>query len=140
METLTDLNKKLLEVQQIQSQLDKKKAALIDTKRELDKHLKELLQKQSELNKLMAQTRQKELQLRGQIELNRTQVQSYAPEVDYLSGTANKKLQNELLALLSGNGHVATRLLKHQQNLNPGRSLDWYLEKVIYDLKRDRHS
>lgn len=139
METLTDLNKKLLEVQQIQSQLDKKKAALIDTKRELDKQLEELLQKQSEVDKLMAQTRQKELQLRSQIEPNRAPVQSDTPEVEYLSGTASKKLQNELLALLSGNGQVAIRLLKHQQHLSPGRSLDWYLEKVIYDLKRDRH-
>lgn len=139
METLTDLKKKLLEVRQIHSQLDKKKAVLVETKRELDKQMKELLQKHSELEKLMARTRQKELQLQSQIKLNMAEVQPDAPELDYLPGAASKNLQNELLALLSGNGHVATRLLKHQQKLNPGRSLDWYLEKVIYDLKRDRH-
>ncbi|MEH2146462.1 hypothetical protein [Nostoc sp.] len=139
MQTLTDLKKKLLEVREIQSQLDNKKAVLVETKRQLDKQMKELLQKQSELEKLMARTRQKELQLQSQIELNRTEVQSDAPEVDYLPGAASKNLQNELLALLSGNGNIATRLLKHQQKLNPGRSLDWYLEKVIYDLKRDRY-
>jgi DNA repair exonuclease SbcCD ATPase subunit len=139
METLTDLKKKLLEVRQIHSQLDKKKAVLVETKRELDKQMKELLQKQSELEKLMARTRQKELQLQSQIKLNMAEVQPDVPEVDYFPGAASKNLQNELLALLSGNGHVATRLLKHQQKLNPGRSLDWYLEKVIYDLKRDRH-
>ncbi|MEH2395042.1 MAG: hypothetical protein V7K21_26455 [Nostoc sp.] len=139
MQTLTDLKKKLLEVREIQSQLDNKKAVLVETKRQLDKQMKELLQKQSELEKLMALTRQKELQLQSQIELNRTEVQSDAPEVDYLPGVGSKNLQNELLALLSGNGNIATRLLKHQQKLNPGRSLDWYLEKVIYDLKRDRY-
>ncbi|MEH2377930.1 MAG: hypothetical protein V7K27_03350 [Nostoc sp.] len=138
MQTLTDLKKKLLEVREIQSQLDKKKTLLLTTKRELDKQMQELLQKQSELERLTARTRQKELQLQNQIELNRVQVQSHAPEVDYL-GTANKYLQNDLLALLSGNAQAATRLLKHQQTLNPGRQLDWYLEKVIYDLKRDRH-
>ncbi|WP_335114734.1 hypothetical protein [Nostoc sp.] len=139
MQTQTYLKKKLLEVREIQSQLDKKNAVLVETKRQLDKQMKELLQKQSELEKLMARTRQKELQLQSQIQLNRTEVQSDAPEVDYLSGAASKNLQNELLALLSGNGNIATRLLKHQQKLNPGRSLDWYLEKVIYDLKRDRY-
>ncbi len=136
MQTLTDLKKKLLEVRQIQSQLDQKKAVLVETKRELDKQMKELFQKQSELERLTARTRQKELQLQSQIELNRAKVQL---EVEYLPGNASKNLQNELLVLLSGNVSVATRLLKHQQKLNPGTPSDWYLEKVIYDLKRDRH-
>ncbi|MEH2456548.1 hypothetical protein [Nostoc sp.] len=139
METLTDLEKRLLEVREIQSQLDKKKAVLIDTKRQLDRQQKELLQKQSEVDKLMAQTRQKQLELQRQIELNRVHVQSHASSIDYFGAGASKNLQHELLVLVSGNGHVAVRLLNHQQTLNPARSADWYLEKVIYDLKRDRH-
>ena len=38
-----------------------------------------------------------------------------------------------------GDAIAALRLLKSQQQRNPGQSADWCLEKVIWDLKRDRH-
>jgi len=50
----------------------------------------------------------------------------------------NKKLKNEIITMLSGNIETANRLIKHQQNLNPDKSVNWCLEKVIADLKRDR--
>ncbi|MDZ8227482.1 MULTISPECIES: hypothetical protein [unclassified Nostoc] len=34
---------------------------------------------------------------------------------------------------------TAERLLKQQRQRHQGESDEWYLEKVIYDLERDRH-
>ncbi|RUR84435.1 hypothetical protein ACF3DV_19195 [Chlorogloeopsis fritschii PCC 9212] len=87
----------------------------------------ELLQKQSEVDKLIVKTHYKELDLQQQME------NQARPLVE-----ADKALQIELLSLLHGDALAAYRLLKHQQNINPGQALDWYLEKVIWDLKRDR--
>jgi hypothetical protein len=50
----------------------------------------------------------------------------------------NRYLQNDLLILLKGDVATAKRLLAQQRRKNPGRSDNWYLEKVIYDLERDR--
>ncbi|MBE8989998.1 hypothetical protein [Nostoc sp. LEGE 12450] len=133
MQSLTDLENKLLEVRKLQSQVDKKKA-------ELDKQIRQLLQNKSELDKLMEQARQKESLVQCQIvELKSLEVRTHPPEVEYFGTGASESLQNDLLSLLSGNGSVAIRLLKHQQQINPGKPANWYLEKVIYDLKRDRH-
>ncbi|WP_334941712.1 hypothetical protein [Nostoc sp.] len=107
-------------------------------KSELDKQLKDILQKQSQVDKLIAQTHQKQMELQRQIELNRAEV-PHIPLIDVFAAGANKNLQHELLTLLSGNRQVAIRLLNQQQTLNSGRSVNWCLEKVIYDLKRDRH-
>jgi hypothetical protein len=41
--------------------------------------------------------------------------------------------------LLNGNSRAATRLIRHARLKNPGRSEIWYVEKVIFDLERDRH-
>lgn len=48
-------------------------------------------------------------------------------------------LQPKLLTLLNGDRATAQRLLHHAKQMNPGRNEDWYFEKVIYDLSRDRH-
>ncbi len=50
----------------------------------------------------------------------------------------NRRLQSKLLTLLCGDTATAKRLLKQQRQLRPGESDNWYLEKVIYDLERDR--
>jgi uncharacterized Tic20 family protein len=50
----------------------------------------------------------------------------------------NYQLQKRLLTLLKGDVPTAKRLLAQQRQRNPGRSDNWYLEKVIYDLERDR--
>jgi hypothetical protein len=38
----------------------------------------------------------------------------------------------------NGDATTAERLLKQQQQKHQGQSDKWYLEKVIYDLERDR--
>ena len=52
---------------------------------------------------------------------------------------ANSKLQRKLLRLLHEDQRVADRLIIQVTLKYPGKSLDWYVEKVIYDLERDRH-
>ncbi|BAY16898.1 hypothetical protein NIES21_27320 [Anabaenopsis circularis NIES-21] len=120
----------------MQLQIAKKKAALIETQSALEKQMREVSQKQSSLDRLMQQTRQIELSLQQQINKEQPKRETQIHSVTYKP--ANKKLQQELLTLLHGNTEIATRLLQQQQNLNPGYSADWYLEKVIHDLKRDR--
>jgi hypothetical protein len=47
-------------------------------------------------------------------------------------------LQPKLLNLLNGDRNGAERLLRHAKQMNPGMSENWYFEKVIYDIERDR--
>lgn len=51
---------------------------------------------------------------------------------------AAKKLQKKLLLLLNGDRNTATRLIKLAKTRNPHKSIDWCVEKVIFDLQRDR--
>lgn len=51
---------------------------------------------------------------------------------------ASRKLQKKLLRLLHDERDTANRLLYQVKLKNPNRSVDWYAEKVIYDLERDR--
>jgi hypothetical protein len=53
-------------------------------------------------------------------------------------GQASRKLQKKLLRLLHDERDTANRLLSQAKMKNPNRSIDWYVEKVIYDLERDR--
>ncbi|MBE9205618.1 hypothetical protein IQ244_03655 [Nostoc sp. LEGE 06077] len=57
----------------------------------------------------------------------------------YRTDPKNRELQRKLLEMLRGDTATAKRLLKHQRQLHKGKSDNWYLEKVIYDLERDRH-
>ncbi|WP_242063488.1 hypothetical protein [Nostoc sp. FACHB-892] len=57
----------------------------------------------------------------------------------YRSDPRNRALQSDLLTLLKGDVATAKRLLLQQRRRKPGQSDNWYLEKVIYDLERDRH-
>jgi hypothetical protein len=52
-------------------------------------------------------------------------------------GSFNRELENKLLRLLHGDRQLAIRLLSQVKMKNPGRSTNWYVEKVIYDLERD---
>lgn len=52
---------------------------------------------------------------------------------------ANSKLQRKLLRLLHEDQRVADRLITQATFRYPDKSPDWYVEKVIYDLERDRH-
>lgn len=53
-------------------------------------------------------------------------------------GQASGALQRKLLRLLHGDRQTATRLLNHAKLKYPDRSVNWCIEKVIYDLERDR--
>lgn len=56
----------------------------------------------------------------------------------YRTNPKNRQLQADLLGLLQGEVSTAKRLLQYQRRMNPGKSDNWYLEKVIWDLERDR--
>ncbi|MEJ1930815.1 hypothetical protein WDZ92_11185 [Nostoc sp. NIES-2111] len=56
----------------------------------------------------------------------------------YRTDPNNRRLQHQLIQMLRGDTATAKRLLAQQRQRNPGRSDNWYLEKVIYDLERDR--
>jgi hypothetical protein len=43
---------------------------------------------------------------------------------------------HELLILLHGQSDTAERLINLEKIKHPGQSKSWYLDKVIYDLKR----
>lgn len=51
---------------------------------------------------------------------------------------ANPALQRKLMRLIHEDRSAASRLLTQAQLKYPGKSPDWYLEKVIFDLQRDR--
>lgn len=53
---------------------------------------------------------------------------------------ANSRLQKKLLRLLHNDRNAADRLLTRTKMMHPDRSADWIVEKVIYDLERDRRS
>ncbi|MBD2771715.1 hypothetical protein [Iningainema tapete] len=53
--------------------------------------------------------------------------------------SVNPRLEQKLMTLLNGDTTIAQRLLQQQRQLHPGNTDNWYLEKVVDDLKRDRH-
>jgi hypothetical protein len=52
---------------------------------------------------------------------------------------ANPQLRRKLQRLLPEDRRIAERLITQIALKHPGKSADWYVEKVIYDLQRDRH-
>ncbi len=52
----------------------------------------------------------------------------------------NRKLQKKLLLLLHDDREAANRLLTQAMLKYPNKTADWYFEKAIYDLVRDRHA
>lgn len=52
--------------------------------------------------------------------------------------SASRKLQKELLLLLHEDRKTANRLFTQAKLKYPNKTANWYVEKVIYDLKRDR--
>lgn len=50
----------------------------------------------------------------------------------------SRQLQNKVLLLLNGDRNTANRLLNLAKTRNPQKSVQWCVEKVIYDLQRDR--
>ncbi|NEQ27988.1 MAG: hypothetical protein F6K28_55165 [Microcoleus sp. SIO2G3] len=52
---------------------------------------------------------------------------------------ADSQLQRKLLRLLHNDRNAANRLLAQVKLNHPNRSANWVVEKVIYDLERDRN-
>jgi hypothetical protein len=56
----------------------------------------------------------------------------------------NIYLRNEYIRFHGDSRMAAAEILDRQIELlrkkHPGRTLEWYIEKAIYDLQRDRHS
>ena len=63
----------------------------------------------------------------------------WKPKPNHKPDVKNAGLQQKLLTLLRNDVVTAKRLLRHQREVRPGQSDNWYLEKVIHDLERDRH-
>jgi len=57
-----------------------------------------------------------------------------SPRIDQ----ASPKLQRQLLKLLHNDRATASRLLAQIQLNHPHKSVNWAVEKAIYDLERDR--
>jgi hypothetical protein len=55
------------------------------------------------------------------------------------TASANRLHQRQLLSLLHDDRQAAERLINQVQQNHPDRSIDWCVEKAIYDLQRDRH-
>lgn len=51
---------------------------------------------------------------------------------------ANRDLEARLLSLLQNDTQTAHRLVRHSRSKHPGRPENWYWEKAIADLERDR--
>ena len=54
----------------------------------------------------------------------------------YREAERSNKLYHELLILLHGQTDTAERLIDLEKNKYPGQIESWYLDKVIYDLRR----
>ena len=54
------------------------------------------------------------------------------------SGAKIGRLRQELVLLVHGQAQIADRLLRFERQYSPGHHEAWYLEKVIYDLRRRR--
>ncbi|MBD2253307.1 tetratricopeptide repeat protein [Nostoc parmelioides] len=63
------------------------------------------------------------------------QIQTYVPE--YKQQKSNV-LRQKLLRLVGGYWEIAQRLIQQQKDYQPGMSEEWYMQKVIDDLERDR--
>ncbi|MGB3652738.1 MAG: hypothetical protein WBA41_16200 [Rivularia sp. (in: cyanobacteria)] len=51
---------------------------------------------------------------------------------------ANPRLRKQLLLLVGGDRNTANRLVAGIKKSHPEKSINWTLEKAIYDLERDR--
>lgn len=55
------------------------------------------------------------------------------------SSLPREEVRQRLFTLVQGNWNLAERLLESARYNYPGQSENWYWEKVIYDLERDRN-
>ncbi|WP_041619480.1 hypothetical protein [Stanieria cyanosphaera] len=55
----------------------------------------------------------------------------------YREAVRRSRLHQELLMLLHGQQDQAQRLINLEKSKNPGHLETWYLNKVIYDLRKE---
>ncbi len=62
----------------------------------------------------------------------------------FLASAPNKetRLRNKYVCLSSQPPHIAEETLKEEikrlRKKHPGRGANWYLEKIVYDMQKDR--
>ncbi|HEY9703028.1 MAG TPA: hypothetical protein V6C58_11305, partial [Allocoleopsis sp.] len=64
-------------------------------------------------------------------------IQSVYPQIAKNKSITNP-LKQRLLILVGGQWPIAERLIAVAKYHYPNMSEDWYLEKVIYDIERDK--
>jgi uncharacterized membrane protein required for colicin V production len=65
-------------------------------------------------------------------------VQEIPNWVEDSTGGSQNSMQSRLVSLLSGDTAAADRLIEQAKQNNPGMPEDWYWERAIADLERDR--
>ncbi len=55
----------------------------------------------------------------------------------YREADRSGKLHQELMTLVHGQSDTAQRLVDLEKIKHPGQSESWYLDKVVYDLRRE---
>ena len=56
---------------------------------------------------------------------------------EYRESVCMNQLHHELMLLLHGQFDTAQRLIDLEKVKHPGQSESWYVDKVIYDLRRE---
>ena len=77
-----------------------------------------------------------ELIREGEVKFN--EFNAWLNEQQHYSSQPRSELRHRLFVLVNGNWELAHRLLESVRRNYPGQTEDWYWEKVIYDLERDR--
>jgi hypothetical protein len=72
-------------------------------------------------------------------ELKFNEFNEWLNEQQNYSSQPRLELRQKLFVLVNGNWELAHRLLESVRRNYPGQTEDWYWEKVIYDLERDRN-
>jgi len=65
-------------------------------------------------------------------------VQEIPNWVEDSTGGSQNRMKNRLVSLLSGDSAAADRLIEQAKQNYPGMPEDWYWERTIADLERDR--
>ena len=73
-------------------------------------------------------------------EFKKRQSGSFSPQPSYPAPepTADTHLQNQLFALVGGDRGTANRLVEQLKRNHPDMSENWYWQRAIADLERDR--
>lgn len=139
------LNQKHQEMQERVLEMEKRALYYQQNELALQKRISELEKQIQELQS--QQSLSAHLHTQRPIQIH-TQQEQPLPNLKAFQWTGNKQPQKpptsinpklqELVTLLHGDTAGAQRLLEQQQKLKPGQPADWYLQKVLDDIKRDR--